>query len=264
MDTETQIRRSSIGGSCALRIMDGDWHSLWLEKMGYKESEDLSDVLPVQLGIWTEPFNVKLFSKDMQVEVVEQQRYHAKWDGIPIRGTLDGEFTMRGERFGLECKHTNERATMNSQLQKYMPQLQLYMYVAHLNAIYFANIFGNSRYEYVKVAKDNDYLERLHTHLREFWGHVEREEEPPMSMPHFTASIDQIEINDMVARDASTDNHFVDRAMEYIDTKDAAKRNAEAAKDLKAMVGTNEREVYTDLLNVKRDKRGSLRINVLK
>ena len=99
---------------------------------------------------------------------------------------------------------TQMNATMRKQLERYMPQLQLYLEISGVKAMYFANIFGNSRYEYVKVAKDDQYLEQMFVHLKEFWGYVERKEEPPQSMPHFSASIDHIPINDMVARDAST------------------------------------------------------------
>ena len=72
-----------------------------------------------------------------------------------------------------------------------------------------------------------------------------------------------VEINDMVARDATGDNEFMHYADSYIETKQAAKTHADATKQLKAMVATNEREVYTDRLQIKRDKRGALRINVL-
>jgi hypothetical protein len=40
----------------------------------------------------------------------------------------------------------------------------------------------------------------------------------------------------------------------------AAKSFEISKKELKAMVGDNEREVYCDQLVIKRDKRGSLRI----
>jgi predicted phage-related endonuclease len=207
----------------------------------------------------------------MQVEcfkdpnaATHEQRYHYKWNGVPCRATLDAEFMMRGERYGLECKHTNDRATMRSQLERYMPQLQLYLEISGVKAMYFANIFGNGRYEYVKVAKDQQFLEQMFVHLKEFWDYVVREEEPPQAMPHLSVGIDQIPIDDMVARDASSDNYFRVRAAEYISTKEAAKEHAAAGKDLKAMVGLDEREVYTDELSIKRDKRGSLRINIKK
>jgi len=261
---EDELRRQTIGGSCALRIMEGDWHKLWLDKMGYRERDDLSDVLPVQLGIWTEPFNIGLFRKDMGVEVQEQVRYHYKWGAVPCRGTLDGEFWYHGERIGLEVKHTFEMNTMRKQLERYMPQLQLYMQVAALDYMYFANLFGNRRYEYVKVAKDQNYLNTMYVHLKEFWGYVEREEEPPQSTPHITTGIDQIAIDDMVARDARQDNEFMHQAHEYVSTMQAAKEHESAKKQLKAMVATNEREVYSDVVTLKRAKNGSLRINVNK
>ena len=268
--SEDELRRKTIGGSCALKIMNGDWHELWMQKMGYAEQVDLSDVLPVQLGVFTEEFNVKWFERDMQVECNRdaqgntESRYNFNWAGVPCRGTLDAEFEYRGERIGLECKHTNERATMNQQLERYMPQLQMYMKCANLKFMYFANIFGNSRYEYVKVAQDELYQERMHVHLREFWNLVATETEPPLSMPYVNATIDQIPIDDMTARDAGTDNAFMDMANEYIETKGAAKRNADASKNLKAMVATDEREVYSPVLSIKRDKRGSLRVNIKK
>ena len=50
-------RSQGIGGSDATKIVAGTWKDLYLEKKGLKENEDLSFVLPVQLGIYTEDFN---------------------------------------------------------------------------------------------------------------------------------------------------------------------------------------------------------------
>ena len=43
--------------------MHEDWLELWLVKTGRKEPEDLSEILPVQLGSFTEEFNLDWFSK---------------------------------------------------------------------------------------------------------------------------------------------------------------------------------------------------------
>ena len=48
----------TIGGSDVNRLLNGNWYDLYLEKIGEKEPEDLSDALPVQLGIETEKFNI--------------------------------------------------------------------------------------------------------------------------------------------------------------------------------------------------------------
>jgi hypothetical protein len=66
----------------------------------------------------------------------------------------------------------------------------------------------------------------------------------------------------MVRRDASSDNEFISRCHDYIETETNAKLFESAKSDLKAMVGDDEREVYCDLLTIKRDKRGALRITV--
>ena len=56
-------RTLGIGGSDAKRIIEGDWHTLWLEKTKRVEPVDLSDVLPVQMGITTEKLNIDWLEK---------------------------------------------------------------------------------------------------------------------------------------------------------------------------------------------------------
>ena len=62
-------RMKGIGGSDARKIVSGDWYDLWLEKTGKKDLPDLSNEFPVQLGVWTESFNLKWFEKQMNMEV---------------------------------------------------------------------------------------------------------------------------------------------------------------------------------------------------
>ena len=38
-------RKQGIGGSDATRLYNGDWYDLYLEKIGEKESDDLSSCL---------------------------------------------------------------------------------------------------------------------------------------------------------------------------------------------------------------------------
>ena len=75
-------RQGFIGGSDLYNIMQGNWHDLWLVKTGRKEPEDLSQVFRVQLGSFTEQFNIDWFCQDTghtieqtQVEVQRYQRY---------------------------------------------------------------------------------------------------------------------------------------------------------------------------------------------
>ena len=68
MLTAEQIafRKTVIGGSDANILMSGDNEKifrLWQEKRGERESDDLSEILVVQMGIWTEAFNRIWFTK---------------------------------------------------------------------------------------------------------------------------------------------------------------------------------------------------------
>ena len=69
-----------------------------------------------------------------------------------------------------------------------------------------------------------------------------------------------IPIDQMVVRDASQDNMFVDAAVTYVNGYEQNRTFENAKKDLKNMVGSDEREVFCDYVTVKRDKRGALRI----
>jgi hypothetical protein len=75
-------------------------------------------------------------------------------------------------------------------------------------------------------------------------------------------SIDKIPVDGMTRRDATNDNEFISRCHDYIEQEANAKLFESAKADLKAMVAGDEREVYSDLLTIKRDKRGSLRITI--
>ena len=74
----------SIGGSDVTRLLNGNWYDLYLEKMGEKEPEDLSDALPVQLGIETEKFNLAWFKDHTPEEL---------WSGRELE-LIDNETTL--------------------------------------------------------------------------------------------------------------------------------------------------------------------------
>ena len=259
-------RNKSIGGSDALKIMNGDWMNLWLLKTGQQQEDDLSNVLPVQLGIATEDFNINWFAKNMGVEITGKQTQYTQTtqSGVPLRATLDAEFNMYGKKYILECKHTYEMNTLNNQVSTYMPQLQLYMYMADIDSCYFANIFGNRRYECCKISFDIDYFETMMVHIKEFWNCVVTKTPPPMAVHIPSITLDHIALDDMIARCADTDNMFIDQAHQFIQTIEAHTLHEAAKKTLKAMVADNEREVYSQPLTIKRSKNRSLRFTINK
>ena len=250
-------RTGFIGGSDMMTIMDGDWEYLWQIKTGRAELDDLSNVFPVQLGIATEEFNMSLV-EDATLPMDRQHVVANWWEGVPLKATLDGyRQRLDGVGVGAECKHTHERNTLDNQLSKHMPQLQFYMWVADCEYMYFANIFGNRDWKMCKVQRDTAYIEAMQTPLKEFWHFVNTDQQP--QLPHYPVmqpGIKHIPIDDMISRDMSSDNQFMDRAHTFIETKDAHKVHESAKADLKAMLGEDERELVSDILSVRRTKSG--------
>ena len=260
-------RKGFIGGSDCVKIMQGEWLELWQVKTGRAESADLSDVLPVQLGIWTESFNLNWFEQRYGCVLHNHQyEFEQNIGGIPAKGTVDamvkGMHVSKTELSGLaivEAKHTNAYTNMDEQLARYMPQIQLYCHRSNVDGAYLSVIFGNSKWEAVYVRYDEEYFNSMWAVVSDFWGYVVRDEEP-IGVDTQALSIDGIPLDEMVARDATHDNAFVDAAVTYIQGYEQNRTWENAKKDLKAMVADNEREVYCDYLTIKRDKRGSLRI----
>lgn len=251
-------RKGFIGGSDCVRIMEGDWLNLWQIKTGRAIGDDLTGNIAVQLGIHTEGFNLGWFEKQHDCMLGKHQ-YEIEMDiGIvPAKGIVDA---MWGEAI-VEAKHTNDRNNMEAVIERYLPQVQLYCHLAKANGAYLSVIFGNGRWESSYVAYNADYFNSMWAVVSDFWGYVLRDEEPVgIDIPQIET--DKIAVDDMVRRDASADNEFISRAHDYIKNKDAAKDFENAKSDLKQMVASNEREVYCDLLTIKRSKSGSLLFTV--
>lgn len=251
-------RQGFIGGSDATAIMQGEWYDLWCIKTGRTQPEDLSRNLAVQMGVHTEDFNLKWFEQERNV-VLRNHQFEIQRNtdtGIPIKGTLDAML----DDAVVEAKHTNAFNDMDGVIERYMPQLQLYMWLANATqGAYLSVIFGNSKWESVHVQKDDNYIINMFAVIGDFWRHVVDDREPiGIDVPK--VDIASIPIDNMVVRDASLDNHFVTLAADYINHMEAAKIHEGTKKELKSMVGDDEREVFCEYLTIKRDKRGALRI----
>ena len=249
-------RKGFIGGSDCVKIMNGDWLELWQIKTGRVDPDDLSRNIAVQLGSWTEDFNLEWFEHEHDCVLSDQQReYELEIGAVPAKGIIDAKWGS----FIVEAKHTNPYKSMDDVIEYYMPQIQLYCYLAKADGAYFSVIFGNSKWESAHVSFSHKYFDSMWAVVSDFWGYVIRDEEP-IGIQTPDISIDKIEVDNMVKRDASRDNQFIDAAITYINGYEHNRVFENAKKDLKQMVGSNEREVYCDHLTIKRDKRGSLRI----
>jgi predicted phage-related endonuclease len=255
-------RKGFIGGSDCVKIMQGNWLELWQIKCGLIEPEDLSRNIAVQMGNLTEDFNLDWFAHEFGTFLSgHQQVYENTINTIPAKGTIDAKCDSADAKLQIvEAKHTNAYNTLDKVIEYYMPQVQLYIQLANADGAYLSVIFGNNKWESAYVSRNDEYFNSMWAVVSDFWGYVLRKEEPVGNDQPIQLGTDKIAVDNMVKRNATTDNFFVDTAYTYSTLEADAKAFESAKKDLKNMVGANEREVYCDSLTIKRSKNGSLRI----
>ena len=103
-----------MGGSDAVKIMQGKWNQLYREKKKLVEIEDLSNVFRVQLGVFTQRFNLNWFIKqNPQFEIEAEEKAFAMPGAenmikIIYRGHVDAIIKNKDsdEKYIFEAKHT--------------------------------------------------------------------------------------------------------------------------------------------------------------
>ena len=168
-------RPTGIGGTDAIRITEGEWKDLWLEKTGKVERADLSGVLPVQLGIFTEEFNRRWYQEVSGERVVNIGNIftHPQYDYI--YGSLDG--VAKGKVF--EAKHVNAFVKDQNIIDKYYAQVQHYMMVTGFSKAVLSVLRGNLGYNIFTIERDKPFQRKLEIACHLFWFHVMNNIEPP-------------------------------------------------------------------------------------
>ena len=191
MEIKQQVkfdRRTGIGGSDATRLYEGDWYQLWSEKVGETPPVDLSDVLPVQMGIHTEPFNISWYEKQTGKKVIRQQEFltHPKYDymyahidGVVSQLIQEKDKNIFPQEAILECKHTNAFSNPQKCLDKYIAQIQHYMMVSGFNKAYMSVFFGNMKYDIIEVEANEMFQKKLIAAEVLFWYYVKNKKAPP-------------------------------------------------------------------------------------
>ena len=184
INNRAEYYKDKISSSDARAIASGDYNlmeELWNNKIELI-TVDLSNKLPVQLGIATEQFHTDWLNKKLSKNNIEgygadhnqeETQHHVVVEvenrGYPytIASTLDVTYGPNNDLHLVELKHTNQLTTLDKQIEFYYPQLQHHMYVAGTEEILFSAIFGNQRHEYDIVNRDDDYLYTYMQRVRE-------------------------------------------------------------------------------------------------
>ena len=251
-------KENYIRGSDMVTLMSGKWNELWKIKTGEIGRVDLSNEFHVQLGVETENFNLMWSQRAFDYEWSAQKKFEMSYGSIPFQGTVDGY--DKDKHMIIECKHTHGMNTMENMINFYMPQVQFYLYISKAKQCLLSVILGN-KYDGVIIDASEQYQKQMLTQIKIFWDYVIHNEEPQdMHIATSKSITDSIPINGKTKRDVSKSNSFTEATNAYMMFEETAKKFESAKKLLKEEIKPEEAEIYNDVLSVKRDKRGSVRI----
>lgn len=251
-----KTRRNYIGGSDANILMNGtpeDIHNLYLQKIGEGPGPDLDWVLPVQIGVQTEPLNVKFFEHATELPVSREALEQVSQEHGFRRATLDG--WLPTEQAIFEAKHVNQFAKIDEVVAKYMPQLTHNMEVCRVKKAYISVFIGTFNHEIVEVELDPFYAAELLEREQEFWDCVQNKT-PPAGMEPVAAPVAPSEFRDV---DMEGNNAWADFAADWLENKPKAKKFEDAKEGMKALVEADVGLAKGHGVQIKRDKKGSLR-----
>jgi len=251
-------RKGYVGGSDACRLMRGDWLTLWEEKTGRKEPDDLSRKLNVQIGIATEKINLDFLSWELDCGV--QHEYDVTQENF-MMSHCDGIITD-GDHAGIlvEAKHTYEQNNFERVAEYYYPQLQHYMMHSKTDYIYLSIIFGNNKHEHALIDADPAYQQKLFKLENAFWMFVETDTKPKGFESELPNPPKNIPINGMTTRDMNDDGEWKVLANSYNTLKPVAKEFDECKKTIKGLVPDDCRKAEGAGIVVTRNKRNILTI----
>ena len=280
-------RTTFIGGSDAVRLVNGDWENLYLEKIGEKMPDDLSDNLQVQMGIHTESLNVEWFVKNhgsnLDMNMIERNTRLGVYmiDHVPCAANLDGLITQHQDKreWILECKHTNPFTSIKDVIERYMPQVQFYMHL-HRHRMkmipirnrynccgaFISIIQGNgSKYHQSHIEYDELYAEKIMSLVKKFWlNHVVPKVKPTNDGIEDPPEVNSIPIDRKVQRCMSSSNEFTNDTHDYIKTMEVAHKHEEAKKRLLSHVTDDVYEMFNDYLIITVSKTGRRTIKLRK
>ena len=252
-----KARLAGVGSSDAAKVMNGEWHSLWMQKTGRAGPDNLDDILAVQMGSFTEPLNLYWFGKMTGIATAECKERLTHPEHPHMHCELDGN-TKDGP---VECKHTSQFSKPEEILARYYWQLQHQMAIAGASQIYLSVFYGNSRWEYYPVARDDGVIANMITQEAEFWRHVTEDIEPQHTEPVVAPTIS---MDDMREVDLTGNNEWAAAAADWLENKSAKAKFDKAAKSLKSLIEPDVKLATGHNITATRSKNGAIRIGEMK
>jgi predicted phage-related endonuclease len=276
---QIEQRRKFVGGSDAGEVMTGDWGRLWRVKTGREQPEDLSDILAVQMGSFTEDLNAFWYTKQTGRPVENRGQFIAGLymslysDGIGdcpfMAANLDGvTTTSKGHPAYWDAKHVGrlDEATV----LRYTPQMVHCCTILGFDWWVLSVFIGNSKWELVEQEVDPIYQATLIAREREFWGYVERDEEPPEQSAPVLAPKPQPKLRTVQLEDQWRDEwpnwgtRMVELFGTFAGTYAAATAHAIAREDIKTLLPDDVGLVTRGNIKISRTRAGAVTMAITK
>ncbi|MBL4837638.1 MAG: hypothetical protein JKY34_08665 [Kordiimonadaceae bacterium] len=278
--------RRGLGGTCAKKIMKGgqDAYDLWLTHTERKDRENLDHVLPVRIGQITESLNLEWYGRKTDAAVFAgdqmktcqfaaqnkydwsknpQDEWQVRSDHIAFMVCSPDALCMDADGWHyVDAKHVG--GWVYKDLQKLMvreyAQMQHNMAVLKMNRSVLSVFGDNNSHDVILIERDDEYIAELVARETIFWDCVINDVAPsggPSPVP--------IKQNKLpVLLDMSVGNQqgeWEDEASSWLETREPAKRFADAAKAIKDMMPEDADECYGSGIRVKVSKSGSKTIS---
>jgi predicted phage-related endonuclease len=229
-------RTTYIGASDAKAIMTGNIMDVYLLKVGAKPEEDLSDVLPVQMGSFTEPLNAYWFTKQTGLMIGLRNSFHrCTRKGLEfVAANLDGELLVEGEVIGWEAKHCNAFMTPEKVAESYYWQAQHQMLVRGYGKVTFSVLSDNNKWFTFDIERDEDSITALTGKLGLLWACVSAKNPTPLES--VTATITPVVKVDKLRVVHMNTNEWASLATDWLENSEAAKKLKAAEDGIKKLV----------------------------
>ena len=175
---DIENRSGYIGGSDIGTIMGvNPWKSpytLWAEKTGLVQPDDISDNDAVWFGVKEEDIIAERFTMKTGLKVRKSNYAYGCLEFPFLKGHVD-RLASKG-KWGLEIKTTSSwnktKYDEGEVPESHWWQCQFYMFVTGYNLWYLATKRDN-RFYITKIARDDEAITRMLITCREFWEHIQ-------------------------------------------------------------------------------------------
>lgn len=246
-------RTGKITGSRIACLMQGDQAKimdLYNEFIGEKLPDDLEDNFQVQLGTETEPLNLRWYERKHRQAVSRRGDFvthpFLDWAGVTLDGWIDEL------QCPIECKHNSVRFPMEVLIERYQPQCQWLMECTGADQCALSIIRDNIDPVVEFLERDVGYAAEMRRRGAQFIAAVKLRQ-PPVELDPVPAPADASVVYDM-----SQSNSWGSSAVTWLETRQAARDNDDAAKVLKSLVPPDAKKCHGFGVQITRNKVGSL------